>query len=170
MSLKLTAGAPFPNLSWNAVGDKRVAPATDAGWRLLVVYRGAHCPSCKSYLKTLNGMLNDFAAAHVTVYALSADPRERAEKEAAEEKWKFLVGYDFTMDQMRTLGVYISNPRSPEETDRPFAEPAVFAINPRGNTQVIDISNVPFARPDLKNLLDGLMLVMSKDFPVRGTA
>ena len=170
MSNKMTAGSPFPGLSWNAVGDKRVAPAADAGWRLLVIYRGAHCPVCKSYLKTLNEMLNDFAEAQVTVYALSADPRERAEKEASEEKWKFPVGYDFTTEQMRTLGVYISSPRSPEETDRPFAEPAVFAINPSGQVQVIDISNAPFARPDLKMLLDGLTFVKSKDYPIRGTA
>ncbi len=170
MSRKMSAGAPFPNLSWSAVGDERVAPATDTGWRLLVVYRGAHCPICKSYLKTLNGMLNDFAKAQVTVYALSADPRERAEQEASEEKWKFPVGYDFTPEQMRTLGVYVSSPRSPEETDRLFAEPAVFAINPSGETQVIDISNAPFARPDLKMLLDGLTFVMSKDYPVRGSA
>ena len=170
MSEKMTAGAPFPDLSWNAVGGERVAPTKDAGWRLLIVYRGAHCPICKSYLKTLNGMLDDFAEAQVTVYALSADPRERAETEASEEKWKFPVGYDFTTEQMRTLGVYISNPRSSEETDRPFSEPAVFAINPSGEAQVIDISNAPFARPDLKMLLDGLKFVMGKDYPIRGTA
>jgi peroxiredoxin len=170
VSTKMNAGAPFPEISWNAVGDKRVAPATDSGWRLLIVYRGAHCPICKSYLKTLNGMLDDFAGAQITVYGLSADPRERAEKEASEEKWTFPVGYDFTTEQMQTLGVYVSSPRSPEETDRPFSEPAVFFINPSGETQVIDISNAPFARPDLKMLLDGLKFVMSKDYPIRGTA
>lgn len=74
----MTAGALFPDLSWNAVGDRCVVAATDAGWRVLVVYRGAHCPICKSYLKTLNEVQNDFADARVTVYALSADPRERA--------------------------------------------------------------------------------------------
>jgi peroxiredoxin len=170
VSTKMNAGAPFPEISWNAVGDKRVAPATDSGWRLLIVYRGAHCPICKSYLKTLNGMLDDFAGAQITVYGLSADPRERAEKEASEEKWTFPVGYDLTTEQMQTLGVYVSSPRSPEETDRPFSEPAVFFINPSGETQVIDISNAPFARPDLKMLLDGLKFVMSKDYPIRGTA
>jgi len=55
MSKKLTAGSLFPALSWNAIGGGRVDPSTDRGWRLLIVYRGKHCPSCRQYLKTLNG-------------------------------------------------------------------------------------------------------------------
>ena len=170
MSEKMAAGAAFPNVSFAAVGGKRVEPMSDAGWRLLVIYRGAHCPICKSYLKTLNGMLNDFAQANITVYTISADPQERAEKEASEEGWTFPVGYDFTPEQMRRLGVYVSSPRSPQETDRPFAEPALFVINADGNAQIIDISNAPFARPDLKMLLNGLKFVMEKDYPIRGIA
>jgi hypothetical protein len=71
---------------------------------------------------------------------------------------------------MRQLGLYISDPRSPQEADRPFAEPALFVINPDGNTQIIDISNAPFVRPDLKSLLKGLQFVVSKDYPIRGRA
>lgn len=170
MSEKMKAGAPFPSLSWNAVGGKDVAPAEDSGWRLLIVYRGAHCPICKSYLKTLNGMLDTLAEARIKVYAVSADPKERAENEAAEEGWNFPVGYDLTPAQMQTLGLYVSNPRSPEETDRPFAEPAVFGINPDGKAQIIDVSNAPFARPDLDRLIKGMQFVMDKDYPIRGTA
>lgn len=170
MPEKMQAGAPFPTFSWNAVGGKQVAPSTDAGWRLLIVYRGAHCPVCKSYLKALDGMLDTLAEAKIKVYAISADPKERAEKEAAEEGWNFPVGYDLTPAQMQTLGLYVSNPRSPEETDRPFAEPAVFGINPDGKTQIIDVSNAPFARPDLDMLINGMQFVMGKDYPIRGTA
>jgi hypothetical protein len=71
---------------------------------------------------------------------------------------------------MRTLGLYISDPRSPQETDHQFAEPGVFVINPRGETQIIDISNAPFARPALPALLKGLQFVISKDYPIRGRA
>lgn len=45
------------------------------------------------------------------------------------------------VDQMHSPGLYVSEPRSEEETDRPFAEPGVFVINADGLLQVVDISN-----------------------------
>jgi hypothetical protein len=44
----------------------------------------------------------------------------------------------------------------------------VFVINPQGQAQIIDISNAPFARPDLKSLLGGLQFVIAKGYPIRG--
>ncbi|MBA2723548.1 MAG: hypothetical protein H0U56_11765 [Methylibium sp.] len=46
----------------------------------------------------------------------------------------------------------------------------MFVINPAGDTQIIDISNAPFARPDLKSLLKGIQFVMGNDYPIRGRA
>tara|TARA_R110000782_G_scaffold120327_4_gene211264 strand:+ start:980 stop:1408 length:429 start_codon:yes stop_codon:yes gene_type:complete len=139
------------------------------GWRLLVIYRGAHCPLCRGYLHTLEGLQAGFAEAGIAVAALSSDPRDRAVREAAEEVWTFPVGHDLTEAQMRQLGLYVSSPRSPEETDRNFAEPGLFVINPQGAIQIVDISNAPFARPDLEGLLNGLKFVIAKDYPIRGT-
>lgn len=167
---KMAAGAKFPAMGWGAVGGSQVNPAEETGWRALIVYRGKHCPLCKTYLNTLNEMLGEFEAAKITVSTVSADPKEKADAQVAECGWKFPVGYDLSVDQMRELGLYISDPRSPQETDRPFAEPALFVINPDGNAQIIDISNAPFARPDLKSLLKGVQFVMSKDYPIRGRA
>jgi peroxiredoxin len=167
-SSKLSAGTPFPDLSWAAVGGGHIAPMQDSGWRMLVIYRGKHCPICRQYLTTLDTMRQDFADAGVMVYAVSADSREKAADEAAEQGWSIPIGHDLSPADMATLGTYVSTPRSPEETDRPFSEPALFVINPDGATQVIDISNAPFARPELKALLGGLQFVMSKDYPVRG--
>ena len=101
--------------------------------------------------------------------AVSADPKEKAETEAADEKWRFPVGFDLSVDQMRTLGLYISEPRSPQETDRPFPEPALFISNPEGKLQIVDISNAPFARPELNAVLSGLKFVQEKHYPIRGT-
>ncbi len=70
---------------------------------------------------------------------------------------------------MKTLGLYVSSPRSPEETDRPFAEPATFVIDPEGALHIIDISNAPFSRPDLEGLLNGLKFIRENDYPIRGT-
>ena len=64
----------------------------------------------------------------------------------------------------------MSSPRSPNETDRNFAEPAIFVLNPQGRVQIVDLSNAPFVRPDLKALLGGLRYITANDYPVRGTA
>ncbi len=167
---RLSAGSPFPNLTWPQTDGGVLTPATMTGWRLLVVYRGAHCPLCRSYLKTLERLQADFAEAGITVAALSADPQERAVKEANTQGWTFPVGYDLSPQQMRTLGLYISSPRSPEETDRNFAEPGLFVLNPQAAIQIVDVSNAPFARPDLEGLLNGLKFILAKDYPIRGTA
>lgn len=168
--LKPAAGSTFPDLSWPLVGGDRLTPASMTGWRMLVVYRGAHCPLCKSYLKSLEALQSDYLAAGIQLAALSSDPADRATKEAEEENWTFPVAYDMSVEDMRTLGLYVSAPRSPAETDREFAEPAVFVINPSGTLQVIDISNAPFSRPDLASLLAGLKFIQENDYPIRGTA
>ncbi len=165
---KFQAGAPFPSFSWQSVAGSEMTPSKADGWRFLTVYRGKHCPLCKRYLTHLDGMQDEFATAGITIWALSADPIDRARSEAEEEGWTLPILAGLTGQQMNDLGVYISSPRSPEETDRDFAEPAAFVINPAGNVQVVAVSNAPFARPDLKGLLAGINFVKSKDYPVRG--
>lgn len=167
---KMTAGEAFPDLSWPTVDGGSIEPVLASGWRLLIVYRGRHCPLCKMYLKTLNEMLGDFAAANIAVSVLSADSLEQARQDAQSHHWKFPVGYGLTPDQMRELGLYVSSPLSPNETDHDFPEPGLFVINPQGYAQIIDVSNAPFARPDLKSLLAGLQYVIAKDYPIRGLA
>jgi peroxiredoxin len=166
---RLAAGSSFPKLSWPTVGGGTLDIASMPGWRLLAVYRGRHCPLCKKYFKVLDGLLDDFKTAGIAVMAVSADPKEKAEADVAEHGWRMPVGYGLTIDQMRTLGLYISDPRSPQETDRPFAEPGLFLVNPQGNVQIIDVSNAPFSRPDLPMILHGAKVVIEKGYPVRGT-
>ncbi len=168
-SSKLAAGSRFPMLSLPAVGGGDVDIASMPGWRMLAVYRGKHCPLCKKYFATLDGMIDGFKAAGVTVAAISADPKEKAEADVAEFKWRFPVGYGLTPDQMRQLGLYISEPRSTQETDRPFAEPGLFVVNPEGKVQIVEISNAPFARPDLAGILHGIKVIQERNYPIRGT-
>ena len=103
------------------------------------------------------------------VAAVSADTKEKAETEAREEGWRFSVGYGLSQDQMRELGLYISEPRSPQETDRPFPEPGLFVTNPEGKIQIVDVSNAPFARPALDAILKGIKFIREKQYPIRGT-
>jgi len=168
-SVKLRAGVELPQMRLPSVGGGEVQISGDGGWQMLVVYRGKHCPLCRKYLKTLDGLVDEFRAIGTRVIAASGDTKEKAESEAAEEGWRFPVVYEMTPDQMRTLGLYISEPRSPQETDRPFPEPGLFVINPDGLIQIVDVSNAPFSRPDLANILSGLKLIMEKNYPIRGT-
>ena len=169
ISQKVKAGSEMPKLSLPRAGGGVVKVGDSASWQVVVVYRGKHCPICRTYLKTLDGLLDQFGAAGTDVIAISADFKEKAEAEVNEENWRFAVGYDLRPDQMRQLGLYISEPRSPQETDRPFAEPGLFVINPQGRIQVVDISNAPFARPELSGVLKGLTFIQEKQYPIRGT-
>ncbi len=71
---------------------------------------------------------------------------------------------------VRIKAVYISDPRSPQETDHPFSEPALFVVNNEGNVHVADISNNPFVRPELETLVSGLGWIRNPDnnYPIRG--
>lgn len=166
---KLQAGSILPTISLPKTGGGELQIGGGGSWKMLVVYRGKHCPICRTYLRGLDGLLDQFKAAGTEVIAVSADPREKAETEANEEKWRFSVGYDLSVDQMRALGLYISEPRSPQETDRPFPEPALFITNPEGKLQIVDVSNAPFARPELNSVLSGLKFIQERKYPIRGT-
>jgi peroxiredoxin len=168
-ALKPAAGAPMPVVSTAKVGGGGLTIGSSDGWQMVVVYRGRHCPLCRRYLAELNQLLDDFHSIGMEVVVVSADPQEKAESQSMEEAWRFPVGYDLTIEQMRLLGLYISEPRSSAETDRPFAEPGLFIANPKGQLQIIDVSNAPFARPDLRSLLDGLKFLLKNDYPIRGT-
>lgn len=168
MGTKMKAGSAFPRFSWPSVSGASVTPATEEGWRFLTVYRGKHCPLCKNYLSVLDGMQTEFAEAGVTVWALSSDPLDRARSEAEEEGWTIPVLAELSEHQMRELGLYISSPRTPDETDRNFAEPGAFVLNDKSQVQIVDVSNAPFARPDLKGLLEGIRFIKARDYPIRG--
>lgn len=168
----LTAGTTFPKQDVSKLGGGTLtlgAPQGGHDWQLVVVYRGLHCPICKTYLSTLQDLRDDFHAIGVDVVAVSGDPEAKAQSMADEKELSLPIGYDLSLEQMAALGLYISDPRSAQETDRPFAEPGVFVINAEGNIQIVDISNAPFARPDLNGLLKGITFVRDKDYPVRGT-
>jgi len=169
MGTKIDAGTAMPELELPLVGGgtAQIGGARD-GWQLVVVYRGKHCPKCKQYLATLE-RLQDAVAEVAALVTVSCDPEEKAVADVAEQGWTFSVAYGLTPEQARTLGLYVSAPRSPQETDRPFAEPGVFAVNPAGQVQVVDISNAPFSRPDLEGLVNGLKFIQANDYPIRGT-
>lgn len=171
LSHKPTAGTALPNFSVDTPdgGTLDLGGKTD-GWQLLVVYRGKHCGRCKPYLNQVESMLERWKAAGFDVVAVSADTAEKASADIAEFGWSFPVGCNLQEATMRELGLYISDPLTPDETDRRFAEPAVFCLRPGGAVQIAAISNGPSARPDLEQLLDGMIFTIDNNKPARGMA
>ncbi|SME97861.1 Peroxiredoxin [Tistlia consotensis] len=169
MSDKPKAGDVTPAITLPLVGGGEASLGGRGRWQLAVVYRGKHCPLCRRYLGRLGELSERFAALDTEILLLSGDPEEKAA--ATKEEWQvgLPIAYGLTVEQMGTLGLYVSAPRSEQETDRPFAEPGLFVTNPEGRLQVVDISNAPFARPDLETLANGLAFVQQKDYPIRGT-
>lgn len=165
-------GKPFPKQTVARLGGGELTlgvPLHGHDWQMVIVYRGLHCPLCKKYLGKLEELAPSFHEIGVDVVVVSGDPEEKAKAFAEEVGVTLPLGYGLTTDQMRALGVYISEPRSPKETDRPFPEPGMFVINGEGQLQMVDISNAPFSRPDLEALQSGLAWVRANDYPIRGT-
>lgn len=173
-SMKLTAGDKFPDITLSRLGGGKLTlaePENGNDWCMVVVYRGKHCPICTRYLTELKGSVSALNAIGVDLVAISGDPEEKAEEQIAKIDPNYSIGYGLSIEQMQELGLYISHPRSPQETDRPFAEPAIFVINADGDLQVVDIANGPFVRRELDLLVGGLKFIRSPEnnYPVRGT-
>ncbi|WP_169566144.1 peroxiredoxin-like family protein [Sneathiella limimaris] len=169
---KLQAGSSFPEISVPLVTGGRAELHETTGedrWKLVVVYRGLHCPICARYLETLEGLIEELSELQTDVIAVSGDGLEKVKQQVERGSLTFPVGYDLSINDMKKLGLYISNPRSEKETDRPFPEPGLFVIRPDKTVQILDISNAPFSRPDLKAIVNGLRFVQGNDYPIRGT-
>ncbi len=171
-SRKLSSGGTLPPITLPLVGGGTVTLGKDntgGRWLIVLVYRGLHCPICNKYLARLESLKEGFRAANADLLAMSADPEEKATEMVRRHGLSFPVAFGLAVDDMRRLGLYISHPRSPEETDRPFAEPATFALNSEGALQLIELSNTPFNRADLAELLDTVEWIQANNYPIRGT-
>ncbi|MEM1158472.1 MAG: redoxin domain-containing protein [Verrucomicrobiota bacterium] len=169
---KLDSGGILPEITLPTTDGPEVMlgkPENTSHWRLVFIYRGLHCPICHQYLKKLDFLQEDFLQAKAEIIVASADPKEKAEAMVQQEELTLQVAYGLSIEQMQSLGLWISEPRSADETDQPFPEPALFAINPDGKIQLIDQSNTPFNRSDLTELLDTVIWIQENDYPIRGT-
>ena len=172
-TIKLATGEAFPKIEVSLLDGSTVElgkAQTNADWQMVVVYRGKHCPLCLRYLNLLEEHKNALAEIGVSVLAVSADSKEQLTEHMEKLNISYPIAYGLTETQMKTLGLYISKPRSEQETDHNFSEPALFIINEKGTLQAVDISNAPFLRPELDVIVRGLTFVRSQEnYPIRGT-
>lgn len=172
-SSKLHPGSDFPQIEVPLLdGQNQLLgqPKPGLDWQMVVVYRGQHCPLCTRYLNQLAEFKETLANTGVDLIAVSGDSEAQLKSHLERLDINFPIAYGLTLEQMTTLGLYISDPRSPQETDHPFAEPALFVINDKGQVHVVDLSNNPFVRPELQSLANGLAWIRdpSNHYPIRG--
>ncbi len=170
---KLHPGDDFPVIEAKLLSGETLnlaKPQHGLDWKMVVVYRGQHCPLCTRYLNELEQLKNALAQTGVDLIAISGDSKAQLQNHMENLNVTFPIAYGLSVEQMNELGVYISNPRSKEETDHPFAEPGLFVVNNEGKVHVVDISNNPFVRPDLKSLISGLEWIRNpvNNYPIRG--
>ena len=171
---KIEAGASFPAILAPRLDGTLVElgqPSGEADWKMVVVYRGRHCPMCTKYLNQLEAYVPRLADIGVSVVAVSGDSRDQLQEHLQRLSVTYPLCYGLTIPQMQDLGLYISHPRSENETDHPFPEPGLFVINDQNQVQVVDLSNNPFVRPEPETLISGLEWIRNPDnhYPIRGT-
>lgn len=172
---KLHPGESFPDITVNLGTSEQItlgqAFNEDADWLMIVVYRGVHCPLCTKYLNELEEYKYLLLDLGIDVIAVSADRKAQLDKHQKELDIGFPIAYGLSLADMDQLGLYQSVPRNEHETDHVFAEPGLFIIDRNKQLKVVDISNNPFCRPDIRKMYEGLKFVRNPDnnYPVRGT-
>ncbi|MBA3520753.1 MAG: AhpC/TSA family protein [Rhizobiales bacterium] len=166
---------PTPSLSFPLAGGGRwsIEDERPENFTLILFYRGLHCPICKRQLTDLESKLSKFAELGVTVVAVSTDTKERAE--TAKSEWglsRLRVGYGVSLDTARSWGLYVSAGKGKTSTgvDEPpfFAEPGMFLVKPDGTLYFASIQTMPFARPQLSEVLGAIEFVLKSKYPARG--
>ena len=170
--LKTRQGAPklsVPTLN----GSWSLENQNPEHFTMIVFYRGLHCPLCQKYLAELDGNLEQFTGAGVSVIAISSDNQNRTELTVESAKLNNLeMGYDLTVEQAQQWGLHRSEGRGKTsigiEEPTEFSEPGLFLVKPDGTLYWSNISTMPFARPNFKEILGAIKFVLANDYPARG--
>ena len=168
----LKPGQPVPALDLPLTIEARfeLEKQKPENFTMLVFYRGKHCPICRKYLTELGGKLDKFTDKGINVFAISMDSPERAA--VSHEEWDthdLPLAHSLSEDKAREFGLYISEKREGSEEPDVFSEPGLFVVKPDRTLHFAVVQNAPFTRPDLDDLLEGLMFTIEKNYPTRGT-
>lgn len=171
MTEMLTPDVQVPGLSVDILDKGRweLSAQNPANFTMIVFYRGYHCPVCKSYLQTLESLSDAYGEAGFSTIAVSMDNEDRARKSADEWRLsKVTIGYGLSVADARRWGLFISSAIKDAEADI-FCEPGLFWVRPDGRLYLADVSNMPWARPDLEFLHSKIPFAVENGYPARGT-
>lgn len=161
--------APALKLAALSGGPIDLAQERPENFTLVFFYRGVHCPICKKQLEEINARLPEFAEHGLSVLAVSMDDEERAQRQATDwDIGNMKVGYGMSADTARAWGLYLSQKEKEAEPDL-FSEPGLAVVYPNGRLYALYQQSVPFARPRLDDLFQGLAFIVEKNYPARGT-
>jgi peroxiredoxin len=172
----IQANSTFPNIEVIDQAGNHVSLLSDDElktenqYSLVLVYRGAHCPKCLDYLNSVDEHRQRLKKLNVDLKAVSADSQDQVQqmiKKGLNVNYPILCSLQ--LEDMKKLGLYLSEPLNDNETDHIFPEPALFLINPDKSLRMIEVANSPFIRPDVELLIDGIEFSLTKDYPARGT-
>jgi peroxiredoxin len=171
MSEKLLPGAKVPDLKLPLVGGGSfdLSAESPKNFTMVLFYRGYHCPVCKMYLTGMVNLLEEFEAAGFSVVVASMNEEALATKTV--EEWglsKLRVAHSVSVEVAKSWGLWLSKAFKDVEADI-FTEPGLYWVRPDGTLYLVDISNMPWARPDLKFLLSKVNYALENDYPARGT-
>ena len=163
---------PAPSLAVKLLDGStwRLRDAKPASFDMIVVYRGLHCPVCKTYLGELETKLPEFAKRGVDVIALSTDSRERAERAKAD--WglaNLRIGCELSIANAREWDLFISTAIRDGEPPE-FSEPGLFLTKPDGTLFFASRGSAPWGRPPLDQMLRGIDVATERKMPARGEA
>jgi peroxiredoxin len=170
--MSVTPRQQVPEIDLEIVGGGRfvLSQQTPRNFIMVVVYRGIHCPICKSYLSDLNRRAEEFDNLGVRVIAVTSDNAERAVK--AKNDWKLDkldVAYNMPIALGREWGLYVSKGLSDQEPAE-FIEPGLFLVKPDGSLYAASIQTMPFARPSFAEIAGAIKFVTEMNYPARGEA
>jgi len=148
----------------------RLRDAKPTTFEMIVVYRGLHCPICKTYLRELEGKLPEFSNRGVDVIAISTDSHDRAQR--AKIEWglnNLRLGCVLSIANAREWELFIS--RAIREGEPPeFSEPGLFLVQPDGTLFFASRGSAPWGRPPLDQMLRAIDVVIERKMPARGEA
>ena len=161
-----------PNITIDLVNDTKweLKEQTPEQFTMVIFYRGQHCPVCKSYLEELQSKLDKFTDRGVNVIGISANTEKIAKE--TYKSWDIPdipIGFEFSIDHARELGLFISKGISDKEPET-FFEPGLFLIKPDGELYCASIQTMPFARPSFDNIIKAIDFVLDENYPARGEA
>jgi peroxiredoxin len=163
---------PAPPLEANLLdgGTWHLGDTKPEAFDMVVVYRGLHCPICKTYLGELESKLPEFARRGVSVIALSSDTRERAQR--SKDEWglnNLRIGCELSIARARDWDLFVSTAIRDGEPPV-FVEPGLFLIKPDGTLFFASRGSAPWARPPFDQLLRGIDVATERKMPARGEA
>ena len=170
MTNVIKPGEKAPNLSFKTLNGSTWSLQYNLlnEMNIIIFYRGLHCPVCKEYLVSIQNQLDDYSDANASVTVVSMDSEEKAKKTQFDwGLYKLNIGYNLSLDDAKKWGLFISKSIKDTESDI-FCEPGLFVIKKDGSIYMVNISNMPWARPDLLTFPANLKFAQDNKYPVRG--